>query len=490
MKPAELSVSGIPVLRTSDIKDLRDSLRGELLVPGQDGYDPARRLWNGAFDKKPAVIARCAGAPDVRRAVQFASANGLVIAVRGGGHSLSCQSVCEGGLMIDLSPMKGVTVDPIAQTARVEPGVLLGQFDRATEVYGLATTAGTVSHTGVAGLTLGGGFGRIGRRFGLTCDNLLAANVITAEGTLVRASEKDNADLLWGLRGGGGNLGVVTSFEYQLHSVTPTMIGGHLIFPFAGGRDLLSAYADFVAGASDEMYVDAAIIPTPDGRILALDVCHSGTPAAAEKELTQLRRIGTPVHDGLASTTYVKLQCHLDANFPHGRGYYIKSGFVRTLTPQVIDAIVSHLDAHPLPTGVVNIVHQGGAISRVKPEATAFWHRDTSHSVMLIGFWDEPSVATRCMQWVKNGWRDLEPLTKGFYVNEIAHDDPANHVLGTYGQNYPRLLALKRRYDAGNLFRMNANVTPQALAASPQAPRCKAADASANQVSADENACH
>ncbi len=456
-----LGLNGKPlVLRAADLDDLRAGIQGDLLVPGEAEYEAARRVWNGAFQKRPAVIVRCTNTADVSRAVQFARAHELLVAVRGGGHSLSGQSLCNGGLMIDLSPMKNVSVNPVTKRAHVEPGVLLGQFDRATEVHGLATTAGTVSHTGVAGLTLGGGFGRIGRRFGLTCDNLTAAELITADGKFVRASEKDNPELLWGLRGGGGNFGVVTSFEYRLHTVASTMFGGPLVFPFANGRDLLGAFADFIARASDEMYVDATIVPTPDGRLLALDVCHSGTREAAEKELAQLRKIGKPLQDGLAPSTYVKLQCRLDDNFPHGRGYYIKSGFVRTLTPQVIDAIVGHLETGPMPTGIVNIVHQGGAISRVRPEATAFWHRSASHSVMMIGFWDDPAGAENGMHWVKSGWKRLEPLTNGFYVNEIAHDDSMSCVLATYGKNYPRLVALKKRYDPINLFRMNANVAP------------------------------
>lgn len=456
-----ISLHGRPVLlRPGEIEGFRKSLQGELLLSGQDGYDAARRIWNGAFRKRPALIARCINSADVVRAVEFARAHDLVVAFRGGGHSLSGQSVCNDGLMIDLSPMKQVHVDPAARRALVEPGVLLGQFDRATEPHGLATTAGTVSHTGVAGLTLGGGFGRLGRRFGLTCDHLIAAEVVTADGRLIRASDHENPDLLWGLRGGGGNFGVVTSFEYRLHPVDSTMIGGPLLFPFEHGRDLLNAFADFVAGASDEMYVDATIVPTPDGRILALDVCHSGTVTAAERELAQLRRIGKPVLDGLTSSTYVKLQCRLDENFPHGRSYYIKSGFVQSLTPQLIDAIVRHLDAGPMPTGVVNIVHQGGAIGRVSPEATAFWHRGAAHSVMLIGFWDDPAQASVGMQWVKTGWNRIEPLTQGFYVNEIAHDDSSSCVRAVYGNNFPRLAALKKRFDPSNLFRMNANVVP------------------------------
>src|SRR5690349_16325254 len=258
---ADLPAQGVAgkqiVLKPTDLDDLRGGFRGSLLLPGQDGYETARHLWNGAFDKKPALIARCAGAADVAQAVRFARAHDMLVAVRGGGHSLSGQSVCDGGLMIDLSPMRSVHVDPLAKRARVEPGVLLGEFDREAQSYGLATPAGTVSHTGVAGLTLGGGFGRIARRYGLACDNLVAADLITADGKFVKAGAQDNTDLLWALRGGGGNFGVVTSFEYQLHDVTPMMTGGPLVFPFANGRDLLRAFADFIGGASDEMYSDA-----------------------------------------------------------------------------------------------------------------------------------------------------------------------------------------------------------------------------------------
>ena len=452
----------VRVLKPSDIQDLRAGLRGQLLVPGEEGYDAARKVWNGAFDRKPALIARCAGAADVTRAVNFARANALLVAVRGGGHSLSGQSVCDGGLMIDLSLMKAIRVDPLAKAARLEPGVLLGQFDRETQAFGLATTAGTVSHTGAAGLTLGGGFGRIGRRFGLACDNLISADVVTADGRFVKTSAQDNPDLLWGLRGGGGNFGIVTSFEFQLHEVGPGVIGGDLVFPFDGkARDVLRAYADFIAGASDQLYCDVSIAPTPNGqRVIALDVCHSGTPAAAQKELAQLRRIGTPIVDAVKPDTYVHIQNRGDDNFPAGRNYYIKSGFVRAITPQVIDATVDFLASAPNPTGLIVFAHQGGAISRVKPHATAFWHRETSHSFITVGFWDGKDGATRNTDWVRAGWKTFEPLTSGFYVNELAHDDSEQRVKATYGDNYARLAALKKQYDPTNLFHLNANIRP------------------------------
>jgi FAD/FMN-containing dehydrogenase len=242
--------------------------------------------------------------------------------------------------------------------------------------------------------------------------------------------------------------------------VAPAMTGGVVVIPFVKGRELLRSFADFISGASEEMYTDAAIVPTPNGRVLVLDVCHSGSPEQAQKEIAQLRKIGKAVQDEVKSTTYVKLQSSQDANYPHGRKYYIKSGFVPSISTQVIDVVVDYLDAAPFPTGIVSFVHQGGAITRVKPTATAFWHRSANHSVMLIGNWDDPAAAASNMQWVKTGWQKLEPLTDGFYVNEIAHDDPANKVRATYGDNYPRLLALKKQYDPKNLFRLNANIRP------------------------------
>jgi FAD/FMN-containing dehydrogenase len=462
---AEVPVMGYAgkqiVLTGAEVDELRASLRGQLLTPGQEGYDAARRVWNGAFDRKPALIARCAGAADVTEAVRFASAHQLLVAVRGGGHSLSGQSVCDGGLMIDLSPMKSIRVDPIARTARLEPGVLLGQFDREAQAFGLATTAGTVSHTGAAGLTLGGGFGRIGRRFGLACDNLRAADLVTADGKFVRASDQDNAELLWGLRGGGGNFGVVTSFEYRLHEVKPLMYGGSLVLPYVEPRALLGSFSHFIAGASDDLYVDCAIVQTPDGkRIVAFDVCHSGTRAEAEKELAGLRKFGKPLVDGLRPITYVDLQCAGDADYPHGRSYYIKSGFVSGITPAIVDTVVGYLDGALLPGGVMLFSHQGGAISRVKPEATAFFHRAAPHSAMMIASWDDTKQAERSTQWVRSGWQAIEPHTNGFYVNEVSADDSERRIRGTYGTNYPRLAALKRRYDPNNLFRMNANIKP------------------------------
>lgn len=449
------------VLKNAEIEDLRASLRGQLLVPGQEGYDAARKVWNGAFNKKPALIARCAGAADVAQAVKFARAHELLVAVRGGGHSMSGHSVCDGGLMIDLSPMKSIRVDPATKTARLEPGVLLGEFDREAQAFGLATTAGTVSHTGAAGLTLGGGFGRIGRRFGLACDNLIAADVITSNGQLIKAGSQGDADLLWGLRGGGGNFGIVTSFEYQLHDVNPTMYGGDLVFPFAQARALLRDFADVMSRASDDFYADAMIVPTPQGqRAVVFNVCHSGTQAAAEKEVAALRKLGKPLVDDIKPATYVDLQSRGDASFPHGRGYYVKSGFIESISPQLAEAIIGYLETQPLQTGVASFAHHGGAIGRVKRDSTAFWHREANHSVLMISFWDKPADGPRCSEWVKRSWPAIEPHTNGFYVNDVTLEDTERRVHATYGENAPRLRALKKKYDPANVFRLNANIKP------------------------------
>jgi FAD/FMN-containing dehydrogenase len=449
-------------LAGGDIQAFRAGLHGSLLVPGDSGYDTARKLWNGAFDRRPALIARCADALDVARCVDFARAHDLLVAVRGGGHSLPGHSSCDGGLMIDLSPMRAVSVDRAARTIRVEPGVLLGEFDRASLDAGLVTTTGTVSHTGVAGLALGGGFGRLARKFGLTCDHLVRADVVTADGRRVTASADENADLFWALRGGGGNFGVVTSFEFRLHEVPASILGGVLVFPFAKPRELLRSFADFTASAPDEFSVMLDIVPTPEGRIVALEICHCGERAAAERDLAKLRKIGPVVRDLVKPTPYLALQSGIDKDYPAGRAYYLKSGFVGDITPRLVDTVVDFLEAGPAPRCLASFLQLGGAITRVKPDATAYWHRNAGHQVLLAGFWDAPADADAPRQRVKAGWETLEPFTEGFYVNLGAGDESTRRIRSTYGGNYERLSALKRRYDPTNLFRLNANIPPAA----------------------------
>jgi FAD/FMN-containing dehydrogenase len=449
-------------LKGGDIDDLRTSVRGEVLTADQSGWDTARRLWNPVFDRKPALIVRCLGAADVRRAVQFAAGHGLLTAVRGGGHSLSGQSACDGGIMIDLSPMRSVEVDPLAKTARVEGGALLGQLDRESLAFNLATPVGTAADTGVAGLTLGGGVGRIGRRYGLTCDNLIGAEVVTADGTWVRTGANENPDLLWALRGGGGNFGVVTTFKYRLHEVNPVMYGGDITFPIEGARQRLRSLADFLASAPDELYVDVDLGTDHKGvRYLNLNVCYCGSAAEAEHVVAPLRKLGNPDSDELAVAPYAKLQGSYSLGGVSPLGFYGKGGLVSGLTPALIDSFVGAFENAPSAGIWIWMQHQGGAISRVPPHATAYFNRGASHNLGFANIWKMPAEdAERNTDWVRNAWAQVEPLTRGQYVNLAATDDRDARVHAAYGDNYPRLAALKKHYDPNNLFRLNSNIKP------------------------------
>jgi FAD/FMN-containing dehydrogenase len=465
---ADLNAVGLEgaslTLKGTDVDDLRAALRGELIVPGQADYDQARRLWNPAFDRHPALIARCAGAADVRRAVSFAAAHGLLTAVRGGGHSFGGQSGCDGGLVIDLSPMRAVEVDPVARRARVGGGALLAHLDRETQGFGLGTPAGVAADTGVAGLTLGGGIGRLGRKFGLSCDNLLEAEVITADGRWLRTSAEQLPDLLWGLRGGAGNFGVVTEFVFGLHEVGP-QYGGTLSFPYdAGARALLRNYAEFVAGAPDELYVAADISTDSHGqKLVELDVSYNGTAQDAERAIAPLRKFGKPHENSLAVTSYVKLQGSENAPGFARHGIYLKGALVQTVTDQFIDTVLDCLESTRLDSVDIGFQPLGGAIGRVKPTETAFWNRAAHYSMHVFGFWkpdaDRESIE-RNKEWVRGSSTKLEPLTHGRYVNIAGSEDHEKLLAAAYGDNYPRLLALKKQYDPDNLFRLNANIKP------------------------------
>ena len=448
------------LLKPADIEDLRKRLRGSLLLAGAEGYDSARLVWNRAFDRKPALIARCDGAADVIEAVKFARAQGLLTAVRGGGHSLSGQSVCDGGLVIDLGRMNGIRIDPLAKSARVEPGVRLTALDQEAQSFGMVVPLGTVSDTGAAGLTLGGGFGRLTRKYGLACDNLMGADVITADGRFMRASATENPDLLWALRGGGGNFGVVTSFQYRLHPVGPAVFGGSLLYPFTQARAVLAGYADFIAAAPDELAVSAYLVPTPDHqRAVMLDVCYCGPVADGQRVIAPLRQLGKPLQDNLGPTTYVQVQRSGDADNPPGR-YYVRGGYVTHLSPALLDSLVESLGNPALGNVAVILAQVGGAISRVKPAATAFWHREPSHEVIMVGFWEEPADAERVIELVRGVWKPVEHLTDGFYINHGGFDVTERRIRENYGENYRRLAELKKRYDPANLFRLNANIKP------------------------------
>ena len=451
---------GTVALARTDLADLAAGMRGPLLLATDPRYDGARRIWNGAFDARPALIARCSGQADVRRAVGFARTHRLLTAVRGGGHSTSGKSSCEGGLVIDLSPMQGVRVDPVARRAIVEPGTLLGALDHETAAFGLVTTAGTVSHTGAAGLTLGGGMGRVGRRFGLACDNLVAADVVAADGRRLRASETENTDLLWGLRGGGGNFGVVTAFEYRLHPMEPLVWGGVIAWPALRAREVLRVVADLSATAPDDVNLDPILVSPPGGpAVVLVEACCSGDHAAAERRLAPLRAIQGPLFDRLGPMPYVALQSANDAANPHGIRHYSKAGFVPALTEAVIDEVSqSFLGAAPGAFGYV-FQQAGGQVNRVAADATAFPNRSSAYWIMVMANWSEPAEDESRKAAARAAWKGLEPHTRGFYVNSATERDDAD-VRSNYGANHARLVALKDRYDPGNQFRLNVNIKP------------------------------
>ena len=448
------------ILKGADVKDFAARLRGDLLLRNSAGYDTARRAWNGAFDRHPALIARCSGAADVMEAVKFAASNHLLLSVRGGGHSLSGQSVCEKGLMIDLAEMNSARVDPARRIATIEGGALLGALDREALTHGLATTAGTVSHTGVGGLTLGGGFGRLARRFGLACDNVRAIDVVTADGRFVKASAEQNKDLFWGLRGGGGNFGVATSFEFQLHPVDPIMLGGDLVYSFEDAPKVLEFYFGFAANAPDELNIDVSVVRLPnDNRFMALNVCYSGPIAAGEKVIAPLRQIRKPIQDSVVPAPYVQLQVASDVATAHGHKFYIKAGFVQKTTSALVDEIIATIANANLPViNAVSLPQGGGAIARVKPGVTAFAQRAAPHNMFVMSRWDDATQNEAVGSWMRSAWKKLEPHTHGFYVNEF-NDDSAR-MRDTYGPNYDRMVGLKTKLDPDNLFRMNANVAP------------------------------
>ncbi len=453
---------GSVTLPSARVRTLRAGLRGELLLPEDAGYDQARRVWNGMIDRRPALLLRCYGSADILRGVAFAREHRLLLSVRGGGHSISGQAVCEGGLMLDLSPMRDVRIDPRAQRAFVGPGTLLGALDHEAQAFGLATTAGTISHTGAAGLTLGGGFGRLGPMFGLACDNLVRADVVTADGRLARASADEDAELLWGLRGGGGNFGVVSMFEYQLHPLGPEIVGGKLVYAFEQARDVLAFYGELCARTPDELCVDYAIVCPPAAQPLVMvEVTCARETTAAARTLDELRAFGKPLANRIGRVAYAELQRSTDAGTAPGRQYYLKSGFLAGVAPGLIDELLGGFEPSASRALVLTFQQLGGAISRVPADATAFSHREATHALLMMSGWTNPAESPAHTAWVRAYWQRVAPFTNGFYVNSYTPDE-RTRVRSNYGGNYARLVQLKRRFDPNNLFRMNVNIEPAA----------------------------
>ena len=447
-----------------------DQLHGDVLRRGMEGYDEARSVWNAMIDKYPAAIARCTGAADVIAAVKFARDLDLQLAVHGGGHNVAGKAVCDDGLMIDLSPMNHVRVDPDAKVARAEGGATWGDFDHETQSFGLATTGGIVSTTGVAGVTLGGGLGWLARKYGLTHDNLRSMDVVTAEGELVTASEAENSELFWGMRGGLGNFGIATSLEFDLHEVGPEVLAGRIIHPYEAAPEFLRLYRDFMRGAPDELQAYAAFVQgnpamgMPEqlhGKTLVgVVVLYSGDVDEGREVIQPLRDFGEPIADMVGPTPYVEHQQSSDELYQEGHRNYWKSHFFDELTDEAIDTIVEHADPLPTPFTTVFFEWMGGAIARADSDATAFPHRDATVSFTVAPKWTDPSDDEGMIEWAREFFEATAPYTSDdVYVNYLSEDEQ-NRAKAAYGDHYERLRALKNEWDPKNLFSVNQNITP------------------------------
>ncbi len=444
--------------------ELASRFTGQLLRSADAGYDEARKVHNGLVDKRPVLIARCRGVADVVDAVKLARSLNLEVAVRGGGHNVAGRAAVDGGLMIDLAPMKGIHVDPRARTARAQGGVTWAEFNRETQLHELAVTGGVVSTTGIAGLTLGGGLGWLMGKYGMALDNLRSVDIVTAEGELLRTSKDEAPDLFWAVRGGGGNFGVATSLEYQLHPVGPTVTGGLVAYPFERARDLLRFFRDSTAALPDEHTLFAGLIHAPDGsgtKLAVMVTCHCGPLAAGEKAMQQLKQFGSPAMDALGPVPYCQLNGMLDAAYPKGALNYWKSSFLARLSDDAIDAMVECFARCPTPMGQMLIEHFHGAVTRVGVSDTAFPHRADGYNLVVLAEWMEPAHNERCIAWARKSYAQLEPFfASGRYVNYLGDDEAGDPVAMAYGPNYRRLQELKTKYDPSNFFHMNQNIRP------------------------------
>jgi FAD/FMN-containing dehydrogenase len=459
-----------------DVDSLAAQVSGGLLTPRHAEYEQARKVWNATVDRRPALIARCLDTADVQAAVRFAATHRMLVSVRGGGHHIAGNAVADKGLMIDLSGMKAVSIDAAKRTARVAPGALLADFDRAAQAHGLATPLGINSTTGVAGLTLGGGFGWLTRRYGMTIDNLLAASVVTADGEARIASDTSEPDLFWAIRGGGGNFGVVTSFEFRLHPVGPQIYSGLVVYPFAQARQVLRAWRDFTADASDELSVWAVLRKAPPLPFLPVEahgtpvvifaLAHSGAISDGERAAAPVARFGQPIGNASGPTPYAGFQSAFDPLLAPGHRNYWKSHDFGALTDTALDVIIDAASALPTPESEIFVAQLGGAMARVDSSATAFFGRNARYVMNVHGRWSDPRHDDVVRAWARQVFRNAAPHATGSgYVNFLTEDE-GERVEASYGTNYARLHAVKRRFDAQNLFRMNVNIRPDDLSAS------------------------
>ena len=463
-------------IRTSDginpamLDMMKPRLRGSLHVRGEAGYDEARIIWNAMFDRSPGVVIRCAGAGDVIHALRFANEHKLDIAIRGGGHNIAGNAVCNGGVQIDLSPMKSVRVDPEARRAWVGPGATLGDVDKETQAFGLVVPTGINSTTGIAGLALGGGFGWLTRPFGMTCDNLVSADIVTAEGNFVHASEKENPDLFWAIRGGGGNFGIVTSFEFKLHPLGPEVFSGLIVHPFSEAKSLLAQYREIADKAPDQLTVWTVMRKAPPlpfipaewhGReVLIFAACYAGSNADGERATKALRSLGKPIGDVMGPHPFTGWQAAFDPLLTPGARNYWKTHDFTALSDGAIDVLTKAVSRLPGPECEVFIAHVGGAMAKVKPDATAYPFRNAHFIMNVHTRWRNPADDNACLAWARNLYEAATPFATGSaYVNFMPADD-ADRIANVYGGNYRRLVEVKRRWDPQNRFHMNHNINP------------------------------
>ncbi len=444
------------------VTELSLRFSGQLLQSTDAAYEEARRVHNGLINKRPLLIARCHGVADVVDAVKLARTLNLEVAVRGGGHNVAGRATIDDGLMIDLMPMKGIHVNPRAKTARAQGGVTWAELNRETQLHGLAVTGGVVSSTGIAGLTLGGGLGWLMGKYGLALDNLRSVEIVTAEGEVLQVSEDQHPDLFWAVRGGGGNFGIATTFEYQLHPVGPMITGGLIAHSFESARDLLKFFRETTASLPDELTVFGGLIHSPDGaKLSAMVVGHCGSLEDGEKAMRPLKEFGTPLLDTIGPIPYSQLNSMLDAGYPKGALNYWKSSFLRELSDEAIDMIVDCFGKCPTPMGQMLMEHFHGAATRVGASDTAFPHRAEGYNLLVLSQWMEPEMNDQCKAWARQTYGQMEPFVgPGRYVNYLGDDEPGDPAIAAYGLNYERLQKIKTKYDPTNFFHMNQNIRP------------------------------
>lgn len=454
-----INTSGL-VVNHDSVALFKTAFRGEVITPEDAGYETARKIWNGNIDKYPGMIARCRGVADVVAAVNFAREHKLLVAIRGGGHNIGGRALCDGGMVIDLSMMKGIHVDSKNRKARVEGGALLGEVDRETHVFGLAVPTGIVSKTGIAGLTLGGGVGWLVRKYGMTCDNVLSFDIVTADGQPRVVSADEHEDLFWALRGGGGNFGVVTSFEYQLHPVS-TVLGGLILYPRAHAPEVLQFYRDFTQSAPEELTAYAALLHTPDGiPAVGIIACYCGDLTEGEQVMKPLRAFGSPIVDAIQPMPFPQMQSLLDAGFPDGDQYYWKSAFLQEFNNDAIDVLIDHTSQATSPLTAVVIEYYGGAANRVGVSDTAFAQRQNQYCLVIGTQWKDPSESQHHIGWARNMADAMKPFSSGAYLLNALGEESHDVIKAAFGPNYDRLVEVKKKYDPSNFFRLNQNIKP------------------------------